>query len=267
MTINQGTRLRPFFPYYGSKWNLARHYPAPNRELVIEPFAGAAGYSTFYGVQKALLIDRDPIIVGVWDYLMKVTPEEVMALPELPNAGDSVDDLNLPQEAKWLIGFWLNRGSATPKKSRTEYSTRTDKAQLTWSLRAKERIASQLEGLAGWEVREGDYQDAPSTEGTWLIDPPYVDKGKYYRHSFSDFDTLAGWSLDRKGQVIVCEGVGADWLPFKPLGHFKTSLGNSLEVLFLADNKDSCPDCGNGHDTTLCAGSCDCCAAIELVGV
>jgi hypothetical protein len=257
-------KMRPFFPYYGSKWNLSRYYPAPTRELVIEPFAGSAGYSTFYGVEKALLIDSDPIIVGVWDYLMNVSPDEILALPELPNAGDNVDDLTVPQEAKWLIGFWLNRGSATPKRTRTAYSTRSDKAQLTWGARAKNRIASQLGGIRNWEVRQGDYTEAPFVEATWLIDPPYVDKGKYYRHSFDDFDALAGWAMSREGQSIVCEGAGADWLPFQPLGNFKTSSGSSPEVVFLSDKRDTCPDCGSGHDVALCDGGlCDCCASIE----
>jgi hypothetical protein len=31
--------LRPFFPYYGSKWSLAKRYPAPRYDRIIEPFA------------------------------------------------------------------------------------------------------------------------------------------------------------------------------------------------------------------------------------
>lgn len=45
--------MRPFFPYYGSMWNRARYYPAPQHDIVKEPFAGGAGYSLFYDCRRA----------------------------------------------------------------------------------------------------------------------------------------------------------------------------------------------------------------------
>lgn len=227
--------MRPFFPYYGSKWNIARHYPRPVHQVTVEPFAGAAGYATFYNVVSARLIDKDPIIAGVWKYLIGVSVAEILALPEMPEVGDNVDNYRLPQEAKWLIGFWLNRGSAQPKKSRTAYSARTDRAQLNWGPRAKERIATQLPALADWTVMEGSYDCAPNDEATWFVDPPYGDKGKYYRVGFRDFAGLSFWAASRRGRLIVCEGPDAAWLPFKPLGSFKSSTGRAQEMVFTHD--------------------------------
>jgi len=40
--------LRPFWRYYGGKWRAAPSYPSPRCETIIEPFAGAAGYSLRY---------------------------------------------------------------------------------------------------------------------------------------------------------------------------------------------------------------------------
>lgn len=230
--------MRPLFPYYGSKWNIARHYPKPRAGRVIEPFAGGAGYASFYDCRQVDLFDADPIIVGVWDYLLRVTHAEIMALPEMPEVGDHVDNYDLSQEAKWLIGFWLNRGSAQPKKSRTAYSARTDRAQLNWGARAKESIAGQLDLVAGWTVTLGSYDEAPDVEATWFIDPPYGDKGKYYRVGFSDFEGLGRWCRTRQGLVIACGGEGADWLPFQPLGSFKSSNGRAAEVAYVAGDDD-----------------------------
>lgn len=224
--------MRPFFPYYGSKWNIARHYPVPTGH-VIEPFAGSASYATYYDAPRASLIDADPVIVGVWRYLLAARPAEILSLPELPNVGDSVDDLNITQEARWLIGFWLNRGSAAPKKSRTAYSARTDRAQLTWGLKAKERIAAQLPLINGWSIVEGDFEAAPAdAAGTYFVDPPYGDKGKHYRVQFAEFARLGRWCESAVGKVIVCEGPSATWLPFERLGSFKTSRGRAEEFVW-----------------------------------
>lgn len=225
--------MRPFFPFYGSKWNIARYYPAPHHAHVVEPFAGSAGYSTFHGVRRVSLVDADPIIVGVWDYLIRASSADIEALPLLPMIGDSTDNYALPQEAKWLIGFWLNRGSASPKKSRTAFSARADKAQLNWGARAKERIISQLDDIRGWSIRHGSYEDAATAQPTtYFVDPPYGDKGKFYRVRMTPCRKLGAWCEGLDGQVIVCEGAGADWLPFKPLGNFKTTKGRALEVMW-----------------------------------
>lgn len=221
---------RPLFPFYGSKWNTARYYPKPVGD-VCEPFAGSAGYSLFYDVERVHLLDADPIIAGLWHFLIHVKESEVRALPLLPNVGDNVDDFALPQEAKWLIGFWLNRGSASPKKSRTAFSARVDRGQLNWSERARERVAASLAAVRRWSVKNVSFSAAVNS-ATTFIDPPYQHAGKYYRTGFSDFSTLATWARARTGHVIVCEAQGADWLPFKPLGSFKSTKGRSAEVIW-----------------------------------
>ena len=46
------------------------------------------------------------------------------------------------------------------------------------------------------------------------------------------FFPFGEWCRARQGQVIACENVGATWLPFEPLGSFKSSKGRSNEALF-----------------------------------
>ena len=228
-------RLRPFFPFYGMKWQAARHYPAPVGPLT-EPFTGAAGYATYHNPERVTLMDVDPIIVGVWSYLTRATPAELLALPDL-DAGQSAADLPVPQEARWLIGFWLNRGSAQPKLTGADYSTRTEAAQLTWGPKARARLAAQVEAIRHWSVLERSYEYAPREHGTWFVDPPYIDKGRYYRFSDVDFPHLARWSRALPGRVIVCEQAGAAWLPFEPLADVRSTRGTSREVCFLRENE------------------------------
>jgi hypothetical protein len=228
--------IRPLFPFYGSKWRDSRRYPAPG-DFVIEPFAGSAGYSLWHEPARVLLYDIDPIVVGVWSYLIAASPRELLALPDL-EPGQSTDDLDVPQEARWLIGFWLNRGSAQPKKTQTAYSRRTDRAQLVWSQRARDRLAAEVHRVRHWRVEQASYEQAPMrSDATYFVDPPYVEKGRHYRCNHVDHAALGAWVRTLPGQAIACENVGADWLPFESLASIKSTRGRSEEAVYLQDNR------------------------------
>lgn len=62
--------LRPFFNFYGSKWRFARYYSPPEYARLVEPFAGSASYSLHYPERQVELYDVDPVIAGVWAYLI-----------------------------------------------------------------------------------------------------------------------------------------------------------------------------------------------------
>lgn len=226
--------MTPIFPYFGSAYGKSRHLPPPVGARVREPFAGGAGYSLFYDVRDAVLVEKDPIIAELWRYLIRVPASEILRLPLLPNVGDCVDDHDLEQGAKSLIGLWLNRGSATPKKTRTAYSARADRGQLNWSERARARVASSLDLVRGWTLIEGDFSLCPDAgpRDTTLIDWPFREKGRHYRTKFTDFERGSEWARAQQGLVIVLEGPGADCLPFRPMGSFKTSRGRADEYVW-----------------------------------
>jgi hypothetical protein len=228
--------VRPLFPFYGSKWRDARRYPPPRNGSVVEPFAGSAGYSTWYEPERVTLLDVDPYIVGVWRFLIGASERDILSLPDL-EPGQSTDDLNVSQEARWLIGFWLNRGSAQPKKSQTAYSRRVDRQQLVWSERARTRIAGDLGGIRHWRILEADHSTAPIADATYFVDPPYVDKGRHYRFGRVDHGAIGSWVLGLPGTVIVCEQAGATWLPFEPLATIKSTRGTSAEVVYVKENE------------------------------
>jgi site-specific DNA-adenine methylase len=66
----KGGSLRPFLRYYGGKWSLAPSYPEPRFATIIEPFAGAAGYSLRYADRRVTLVEKYPVIAGIWRYLI-----------------------------------------------------------------------------------------------------------------------------------------------------------------------------------------------------
>jgi hypothetical protein len=225
--------LRPFWRYYGGKWRSARLYPDPKHDTIIEPFAGAAGYSCHWHWRKIVLVDKSPIIAGIWRYLIAATEREILALPDIPEGG-TVDDVDAPQEARWLMGFWCNNGAATPCKTNSAWSKGS--AQNGWGAYPRRRVASQVSAIRHWRVIEGEYSEAPDEAATWLVDPPYsTPAGAYYPHQPANFPALGEWCRARRGQVIVCEQEGADWLPFRRIGDVKSTKGNSSEVVWTSD--------------------------------
>jgi 16S rRNA G966 N2-methylase RsmD len=112
-----------------------------------------------------------------------------------------------------------------------------------WGERVRQTIASQVEAIHHWKVFNRSYEDLPfEAQATWFIDPPYQKQGQHYHHGAADieFEALANWCKTRPGQVIVCENEGADWLPFEPLGHVKTTRrgSRSAEVIWLKNDRE-----------------------------
>ncbi len=207
--------LRPFFCYYGGKWRAAPHYPTPQYNSICEPFAGAAGYSLRYPDLNVTLVDRDPKIVGLWRYLTRVTESEIRSLPA--TVEHTVDVLPICEEAKWLIGFWLNKGSAQPCKTPSAWMRGGTRPNSYWGETVRGTLANQVRCIRHWKIVEGSYAYCLQNEQTWFVDPPYQKAGKHYKHGANaiNFARLGEWCKSLPGQVMVCENEGADWLPFR----------------------------------------------------
>lgn len=228
-------RLKPFWRYYGGKWRATPHYPKPAHGLIVEPFAGAAGYSLNYSDRDVLLVEKYPVVAEMWRWLISAAPSEIRAIPET----DSVDDLPewVPAGARALVGFSMNSAGSTPRRtlSAGRRMLRAAHRQFEgWTPALRERVATQVQYIRHWRVIEGDYTLAPDTAATWFIDPPYNNAaGRHYPHHRIDYAALAVWAKARDGQLIVCENAGADWLPFRSLGTFKAQNGGTTaEVIY-----------------------------------
>lgn len=232
--------LKPFFTYFGGKYRAAPRYPEPLYSRIIEPFAGAAGYSMRYPERDIQLVDLNPVVIGTWDYLITAPESEILCLPVYDGDWETIEDLDhLPQEARWLIGWWLNKGTTAPGKTPSAWM-RDPSAGGThdfWGEGIKARIASQQKFIRHWTATVGTYADLAPSRSTWFIDPPYQVAGKRYTHSRVDYPHLADWCRTREGQVIVCENQGADWMDFSPFldikaTHRRGRTGVSKEVIW-----------------------------------
>ena len=228
--------IRPFWRYYGGKWRAAPRYPKPEHGIIVEPFAGAAGYAMRYPDARVTLVEKYDVVAEIWRYLIGTTAEEIRRIPLV----ECVDDLPawVPQGGRWLVGFAMNSAVVSPRRTLSSGRKKLrdmGRVYEGWSVQQRERVASQVERIRHWVVIEGDYTLAPDIEATWFIDPPYNNRaGSYYVHADLDYAVLATWCQSRRGQVIVCENEGATWLPFRTFATLKAGVNGkgSKEVIW-----------------------------------
>lgn len=219
------------FSYYGRKSKTAGLYPQPKKEIIIEPFAGAAAYSLHENnwEKQVKIVDKYEVVINIWKYLQGSKPEDILSLPDFKKGDKISKHTQLIKEERDLIGFCINRGNSTPVRQASNYNN--------WD-KDKVRIASDLYKIAHWDIIHGSYRDLENEDATWFIDPPYQKMGKYYKHNGDsiDFFHLGKWCKERQGQVIVCENKGANWLPFEDLYEFRGVAKKNTEVLYYQDN-------------------------------
>lgn len=221
------------FYYYGRKDRIFKHYPTPKCDTIIEPFAGSAAYSMHYHKKNVILIEKDIRIANLWSYLINVPSTEILSLPIL-SVGESLNDPKfnyLTDVQKVLIGFFLNPGSAQPKKSPGKF--------CGWNVKNRLRLSEDVNKVKHWQVICGDYKEIENQTATWFIDPPYQGNGgQYYKHGNKgfDYDELRDWAISRDGQVIVCENSQATWMNFKPLVNIQGQKHKTTEVIYYQEN-------------------------------
>jgi len=212
-------------------------------DTIIEPFAGAAGYSTRFWRKNVVLVDLANDIYQIWDWLIHVSEEEFM---RLPTDFSHLDDLTIPDIWRLYLSYNVASGQCKPQFRATKFSKDnlrgSPETSSTLSKETRSRRANQLQHIRHWQVYHASYDQIDFGRATWFVDPPYNNEaGSRYTCNEVDFSHLSNWCKAREGQVIVCENDGADWLPFVPLasiggGHRHTA---SKEVFYHQfDGKD-----------------------------
>jgi site-specific DNA-adenine methylase len=219
------------FYYYGRKKQIAKYYPAPAYDTIIEPFAGAAAYSLYKENWKknVILIEKDSKVYEIWDWLInRATVEEIENLPTLKVGEKSSEFLHIIHAAT-KMAFAFKTIKVTPVLERN------------WEI-SRRVFKENLYKIKHWQIINDDYSAAPDIEATWFIDPPYKgDAGMGYRFGSNliNYEELAEWAKNRKGEVIFCEGENGDYLDFKPLIDLKGVAGKtSKEVVYLQNCKN-----------------------------
>ena len=197
------------FYYYGRKKQIARYYPTPSHEVIVEPFAGAASYA-LHGDNwrnRVVLVEKDQRVAEIWRWLMQeATPAKIAALPLLRTGEKSSEFLHIVHAAT-KMAFKYKTIKVTPVLERN------------WEI-SKRVMSASIHKIKHWELLVGDYTIAPNIEATWFVDPPYRDApGDGYAHGSSqmNYQELSAWVRSRLGQLICCEGPNGDYLPFRPL--------------------------------------------------
>jgi len=205
------------FSYYGSKSKIARRYPRPQHSIIVEPFAGAAHYSVYHAIrgniEKAILIEKNPRIAGVWRWLISASEDEIANLP-IFKAGEFV---SYPKNihAQRFLRMQHHRGRSDGHERAGSFLKGRNERDAQASIM---RVASSVKYIRNFEIIEGGYHLAPDIKATWFVDPPYQHAGgnSYaYGPDRIPYDDLARRVKQWRGLKIVCEGKDADWLPFR----------------------------------------------------
>lgn len=236
--------LRPFFPYFGSKWSIASEYQRPRHDALVEPFAGSACYALHHHRRNVILVDASEVIAGLWRFLIRARAEEVLSIPDIP-IGERSTEQGWCQEWEWLAGFWCSKANVRHHYPRSAWGVRRDRSAMSfWGESVRRRIAGQMGAIRHWKIIHGDYTCAPEIEATWFVDPPYQPhaserRGGRYPNQPSSFDALGEWCQGRQGQTIVCEMSGAQWLPFRSLCAAKDQKGCTKREVVWTSSPDS----------------------------
>lgn len=223
------------FYYFGSKYRLAKSYDPPEYDVIVEPFAGSAGYSCLYPDREVILVERDARVAALWRRLMAMSPEEALAIPP-PVVGTRSTDLLVMLRA------------ASEHSLTSRWITVTERMVSRWPHLTR-RVAHMIPLVQHWTVIEGDYTDAPDVEATWFVDPPYQQLRRGYAERDIDYPALGRWCRQRRGQVIVCEQEGADWLPFQPHRLHRSTNGRSkVEVVWKNGGHGAARIIGGEHE-------------------
>lgn len=211
-------KIGPLFKWFGSKWQSAKHYPPPEHDLIIEPFAGGAGYSLNYADRRVVLWDDDPNLQKLWGWLIdSATESEILAIPINLPVGLDIRQLGMSRGQEMLLKHWQRTNNVGDCWTISPWGNKPGQ----WTANTRARVADQVGAVKHWEfVHTAEFLDVAAT---WFVDPPYQYNYKYRAELMPfDYGQLERFiqTINKDSQVTVCEakcpktGAVPDYLPF-----------------------------------------------------
>lgn len=221
----------PLFKWFGSKWLSSKIYPAPEHDIVLEPFAGSAGYSLRHHEKKVVIWEADPNLNALWSWLIKdALTADVLDIPIGIPEGTEIAALELSRGQSLLLKHWQRTNNVGDCWTISPWGNKPGQ----WTANTRARVAEELHAVKHWKLENV----RPDRSGTYFIDPPYFYNYRY-RFKKVGFDYAALVEkiklIPRRSQIIVCEaacqktGRVPDYLPFKPFASRITSRRKKTE--------------------------------------
>lgn len=208
----------PLFKWFGSKWLSAKKLPLPLHDIIIEPFAGSAGYSLRHNTKDVLLYESNPYVRELWEWLIADATEQLIKdIPINLKEGMDIRELGLERGQSLLLKHWQRTNNVGHCWTISPWGDKPGQ----WTANTRARIAEQFAAVSHWKIGGiNGLLSFNNSASTWFIDPPYEYNYKYGSSNI-DYPTLGAQIKRCKGQLIVCEAVcpktGAipTYLPFQ----------------------------------------------------
>lgn len=200
----------PLFKWFGSKWLASKGYPNPRHPVIVEPFAGSAGYACRHATHSVFLRESNPMLVDLWTWLIEeATSTAILDIPIGVPEGTDIRGLGLSDGQALLLKHWQRTNNYGACWTISPWGDKPGQ----WTANTRARVADEVHEVKHWSV--GDWHGP----ATWFIDPPYQYNYQYGCKP-TDYAALGQWVRGLDGQVIVCEARCPktdripDWLPF-----------------------------------------------------
>lgn len=238
-------KIGPLFKWFGSKWQSAKRYPKPLHSIIIEPFAGGAGYSLNYTSSRVIIFEEDPNVANLWKWLIdSATETEIKDIPVNLPVGLDIRSLGLNQGQELLLKHWQRTNNVGNCWTISPWGNKPGQ----WTENTRARVSEEIGAIKHWEFMPiAQFIHLPAT---WFIDPPYIYNYRYWNRlpsfNYKMLKQLV-MKISNESLVIVCEacrksdGLIPDYLPFK-LSHRsvtsrrkETQSHHSNEVIYIKE--------------------------------
>ncbi len=219
----------PLFKWFGSKWQSAKTLPAPRLPIIIEPFAGSAGYSLRHCEHEVILCESNPNVYGLWDWLIHgATEADIRGIPLGVPEGVDIKSLQMSNGQSLLLKHWQRTNNVGNCWTISPWGSSPGQ----WTENTRARVASEFHHVKHWHILADGLSmivTGEDAKATWFIDPQYQ-----YNYQYGckpvDYQALGNTIKNHlNGHVIVCEAVCPktnvvpNWLPFVYWGSKITS--------------------------------------------